>query len=405
LKTTPLTFASAQTAGAPSWHRSPVFRAALILAASTILCLWVYLALAVPGAWFPSSSRRAWGANEIILSSGIGKVVDGELVITAPDADGLTLVTVGADLKSTGFATIAWLADDVPDNADVRLLWRSSYTPEKTSIAPVRVQSGRTLPAVVAENPGWIGHVIGLALAIKGPLQQPLRIRGVIAKPAGAMETLRDRAAEWFAFERWSGTSINTLSGGADVQPLPLPVLLACVVALASGLAAAVTRRRPAAFIVPAATVIGAFFLIAWLALDVRWTWNLLRQGNVTAGQYAGRDTRAKHLAAEDGPLYAFIEKSLQAMPASHVRVFVAADEEYYRERAAYHLYPHSAYFQPGSSRPPTAALHSGDWILVYRSHGVQYDASDRMLRWEGGQAVSADLKVAEPGAALFLIR
>jgi hypothetical protein len=53
------------------------------------------------------------------------------------------------------------------------------------------------------------------ALAIQGPLSETVRIRGVIAKPMGALELLVDRFREWTAFEGWSGTSINTLSGGA----------------------------------------------------------------------------------------------------------------------------------------------------------------------------------------------
>ena len=48
----------------------------------------------------------------------------------------------------------------------------------------------------------------------------------------GAIELLRDRVGEWLAFERWNGASINTITGGADVQDLPLPALLATVVLL-----------------------------------------------------------------------------------------------------------------------------------------------------------------------------
>ena len=55
------------------------------------------------------------------------------------------------------------------------------------------------------------------------PLQQPVRIYGVIVKPTGAVELLKDRAGEWLAFEGWSGTSINAVAGGADLQDLPFP--------------------------------------------------------------------------------------------------------------------------------------------------------------------------------------
>ncbi len=55
----------------------------------------------------------------------------------------------------------------------------------------------------------------------------------VAANPSGALSVLRDRAREWLRFERWSGTSINAIDGGDDVQSLPLPLLLAMSIALA----------------------------------------------------------------------------------------------------------------------------------------------------------------------------
>src|ERR1700680_125157 len=122
----------------------------------------------------------------------------------------------------------------MPEKGIVRMLWRTDQAPDKVNAIDVPVESGRPLPVLLADDPAWIGRVTGLALAIQGPLAQPLRIRGVIAKPMGALEMLGDRAREWFAFEGWVGTSINTITGGADFQDLPLPVLIALTVALAS---------------------------------------------------------------------------------------------------------------------------------------------------------------------------
>ncbi len=93
-------------------------------------------------------------------------------------------------------------------------------------------------------------------------------------------------------------------------------------------------------------------------------------------------------------------------MPASPARVFVAADADYFRGRAAYHLYPHNVYFSPrGNALPPASELHAGDWLLVYLRKGIQYDASQGKVRWDGNQTVSVELKLVEPGAALFLVR
>jgi hypothetical protein len=323
--------------------------------------------------------------------------------VTAPDATGLTVVSLVPDLKSDDYAAIAWIAIDLPERGIVRMLWRTDQAPDKVNAIDVPVESGRPLPVILANDPAWIGRVTGLALAIQAPLSQPIRIRGVIAKPMGALEVLSDRVREWLAFEGWTGTSINTVAGGADVQDFPLPVLMALTIALAGAAVMLIERRRPGAFGAPMPAVLGAIFLIAWLILDARWTGNLVQQEQHTAEQYAGKSMRDKLLANEDAQLFAFVERALQVLPSGPVRIFVAADANYFRGRAAYHLYPHSVYFDARSNELQWAdALRPGDWLLVYQRRGIQYDASRQLLKWETGRTTSAELKLLESGAGLF---
>ena len=77
-----------------------------------------------------------------------------------------------------------------------------------------------------------------------------------------------------------------------------------------------------------------------------------------------------------------------------------------FRGRAAYYLYPHRVFFDPLSNELQwTDELRPGDWLLVYQQREIQYDASRQMLRWETGRTTSAELKLIEPGAALFRMR
>lgn len=385
--------------------RRDVLRGTSILASVVLACAIAYLAMAVPGTWFPRASPTGWGVKSLSLVRGAGRVVGDELVVTAPDANGISLVTVTADLRSSDYPGIAWIAAGLPNDAEVRLLWRSDVRPDKLNSAPIEVEAGRTLPLVIANNPAWIGHVTGLALAIHGPLRAPVLIRGVVAKPMGAVEILGDRVREWLAFEPWNGASINTITGGAENQDVPLPLALAVVVGIGSAVLFAIRRWRPGAFTAATPVILVGFFLAGWLVLDARWTWNLLRQERATAAQYAAKASRDKHLASEDAPLYAFIQKALAIMPPTPVRIFVAADADYFRGRAAYHLYPHSVYFNPRSNELPAAtAFHAGDWILVFQRHGMQFDKALGRVRWDDNQSVSAELKLVEPGAALFVV-
>ena len=392
--------------GTPRDGRRQTLRAALILVGALAACIVVYLALATPGAWFPRASERTWYANELGVVRGSGHLVGDALVVTAPDPAGVTLVNVVTDFRSADYPAIAWRVDGLAPDADVQLLWRTDVQPNKLQGARVRVEDRRAVVTTVAGDAGWIGRVTGLALAIHGPLAQPVVIAGVVAKPMGVPGLVRDRLHDWFAFEPWNGASINTIAGGEDYQAFPLPVLLALAVGLAGLVVVIASRVRPALFGARAPLFVALFFLCAWVVLDARWTWNLVRQERATAARYAGKDARDKHLANEDADLYAFVDRALAVLPKIPVRIFIASDADYFRGRAAYHLYPHRVFFDPRSNRLPEAReLHRGDWLLVYRQRGIQFDRAQGKVRWDGGQIVDAELKLVEPGAALFEIR
>jgi len=381
-------------------------RPLLALAAAIVVVLLGYLAFTVPASWFPSSTLKQWGVRDMTLPRGIGGAVNGEFIVSATDASGQAYVAIVTDLRARDYAAITWDARNVPADADVHFLWRTDYAPRKIFSAPVTVEAGRLLPVVLANDAGWLGHVTGIGLAIRGTLVQPFAISGVAAKPSGAVGILQDRAREWLGFERWKGTSINTIIGGDDVQQLPLPLLLAASIGIA-GAAMLLWRRFRGSFgMADAALAIAIMFAASWFVLDARWTWNLARQAQATVAQYGGKDWRGKHLAAEDGPLFEFVEKARAEMPATPARIFVASEADYFRERAAFHLYPHNVYAEPRANTLPTSnLLKPGDWMLVYQRRGVQFDPTAGKLRWDGGAPVSAQLKLRGEGAALFLIQ
>ena len=384
--------------------RGPLRTALLLFAAAIALCLLGYLMLSVPASWFPAATPKALFARDLAITRGEGNRVVDDLVVTATDATGTAVVSANTDFHSADYPVVAWVAIDLADNADVRLLWRSDYASAKLNTVQLTVVSGRLLPVALARNPAWVGRIKGLALLIRGPLQQPVRIQGVLIKPMGALELMKDRAREWVAFEGWSGTSINAVAGGADLQDLPLPTLLAVAFVLAIAAWYGYGRWRGSVTALP--IVIAALFVLSWGILDARWMFNLERQVVKTAAQYEGKDWHEQALAAEDGPLYAFIERARAKMPATPVRVFMVADAHYFRGRGAYHLYPHNVYYDPWqNTMPPSSMMRPGDFLVVYYRRGVQYDPAQQLLRWQGNAPIAADALLVEPGAALFRIR
>jgi hypothetical protein len=233
-----------------------------------------------------------------------------------------------------------------------------------------------------------------------------VRVKGVVAKPMGAAGILVDRWREWFATEEWTGVSINSVTGGADVQDLPLPLLLFAALLLSGAVVVAISWWKPQAFGWYPAIAVAILAVLAWLALDLRWIWSLSHQVVATGRQYAGKDWREKHIAADDGPLFEFIQRARTEMPKPPQRVFVVADAHYFRGRAAYHLFPHNVWWNPWANEvPPAERLRAGDWIVVYQRRGVQYDKGQQLLRWDGGKVIPAELVVTDAGAALFRVR
>jgi hypothetical protein len=356
----------------------------------------------VPGPWFPSAREHFWTARDLTLARGSGSVANQEWVLQSPDAASVFVLSGNADLRSTDYRVVTWIAVGLPPTADARLLWRNDYEPGKVHTMPITVESGRLRPVTVAGDPAWIGRISGIALAVRGPLVTPVRVRGAIARPMSALDVLRDRAREWFAFEGWTGTSINTIVGGADVQDFPLTFAVAMAIAIALGLFAAV-RWRAGLGVRGIVIAIATLTVLGWMLLDARWTVALVRQSVETRKLYGGKDSDARHRVAEDAELYKLVSRALEVMPSEPQRVFVAAEAHYFRGRAAYHFYPHNVYFDPRTDRlPPASTMRPGDWLFVYERAGIQYDRSQQMLRWEGGQTHAAELKMIGPGGALF---
>jgi hypothetical protein len=380
----------------------PYREALFALTVALALVALAYLAVVTPGKWFPGGAPKEWSARAFSVVRGSGGIEHDALVVTA--SSGGVLVSFETDFRAADYPVIAWTASPVPDDADVRLLWRNDYAPAKLNYATIGVAAGQLQPVVVAGDPDWAGRIRGLALAINAPLGAPVRIVGVSAKPMSVLDIALDRVDEWTAFEGVSGTLIDGVNGGANVQSLPLPMLLAVVTGLAALLWFAFARFRARMHALP--SVLAVLFVAAWLSDDIRWSWNLLRLTLATSHTYGGLDWRGRHLAAEDAPLFQFIEGVRAKLPADPARVFIAADEHYFRGRGAYHLYPHNVYFEPYRNViPASSVMQPGDYFVAYQRRGIQYDAGAQRLRWDGSEPVSAELLLTAPGAALFRIR
>ena len=376
-----------------------------IFFASAIICTSVYLAITVQGPWFSRANTLHWSPQELSVTEGSAQLRPDGVAVRAFDAVHPVRIAVTTSLRAGDYPVIAWETSGVSDELEVAVLWQNEYEPGRVFNQRVNVEAGRVQPTSMAGNPKWIGRINGIALALRGNFFEPVVIRGATAKTMSPREVLADRVGEWLKFEPWNGASINTLIGGADTQDLPMSFTFAVVFALAALIYFGLARWRPSWVGGWRPFIIGAMFLGAWLVLDARWLWNLARQVAVTADLYAGKSWHERHLVADDRAVFAFIEKVREKLPPPPARVFVVADEHYFRDRSAYLLYPYNVFFDPWqNTMPPASAVRAGDFLVVYQRRGVQYDASQQRLRWDGGPPVAAQMLLMDAGAAMFRI-
>ncbi|MDQ6916714.1 MAG: hypothetical protein M3023_02730 [Pseudomonadota bacterium] len=376
-----------------------------ILLASTTICTLVYLAITVQGPWFSSAKTLRWTPGELSVTEGTAELRADGLAVRPNDPVHPVRIAISTSLRAGDYPVIAWETFGVPDDVEIAVLWQNEYEPGRVFNQRLDVESGRVQPTTLAQNKKWVGRIRGIALAVQGNFSAPMIVRRVTAKTMSPREVLADRIGEWLQFEPWNGSSINTLIGGADTQDLPMSFTFAVILMLAALIYFALSRWRPQWVGSRRPAVIGAMFLVAWFALDARWLWNFVRQVHVTAQLYAGKSWHERHLVADDRAVFAFIEKVRGKLPPPPARVFVVADDHYYRDRSAYHLYPYNVFFDPWkNTMPPASAVRSGDFLVVYQRRGVQFDAAQQRLRWDGGGPLSAELLLAEAGAAMFRI-
>ncbi len=394
--------APAQTADAAPPRGITLVAIVLAFVVGCAVALAAYVAIN-QGTFRSTGQAQVYGIAKMSVPRGTAKRDGDTLVVQAPAADVL-IVSTPSDFRARELAAIDWSVEDVPAGADVRLLFTSDYRPRLVQNRPLAVEDGRVQTIVLSGDRDWIGKITGLSTAVRAP-GATIRVRGVTAKPQTALQLVGDRAREWFRFEPWNGTSINSVTGGAPSQNLPLPIPVA--IASLLGLAALALARRFAPARLPGtlASIAAGMFVLAWTVLDVRWTANLARQNIATLEHYGDKDAAGRADAAEDGDLYRFIETARAALPADPQRIVVLASAHYYRGRAAWHLLPHRVMWSPANdAAPPRGALRTGDYLVVWQDGHVRFDGTDGRLRFDNGVDLPAKLVAGEGSRAVYAI-
>ena len=393
---------SVDVAPKPSTRSAIVWRALGLIAIAAALVALVALALA--GArWRASGSTLEWTGDRFNVAGGQASSRDGALVIERSDARGAFIAALPtARFDAVDYAAIEIDVSRLPERMPIAVFWRSRLTGDTTFSHPADIDTGRGVRAQLDRDPNWKGPINGIGVIVAGGAARGVSIDAVRAVGASPSAMALDALRSWFRLETWNNQSINVVFLGGQYQAFPFTLFVALVTLLA--LVGWFAWQRRSAWPVVAGGALVIVFA-SWIALDLRWLANLGRVEAQTVTTLAGKSWRDKRLAAQDGPLFAFIEKVRERVTERPGRVFFSSDDAWIRVRGGYHLLPfntlsiayHRNLFETSRYRP-------GDWICFYGRRGVVYDPGKQLLSWDGGPPLKAELILASDGGTLYRV-
>lgn len=355
----------------------------------------------------------AWIAPPVVIASEQLQLVSGQgtktpagLEIRQPGPQDLAVIQAGIrGVRADRYHQFSWRISGLEPGRELRLVW--------VTVAEPGITRQRLLPSAGADGgmldlsaePHWQDRIGGIGLLVRGPLAKPLLVRGLElrAPPLTTAQLLRQMVEDWTTFESWSQRSINFTAGAPLDALFPPVVVVAMWIGFSTLLYALFTLPSCAAHrIMPYA----ALFLLGWLALDLRWQWDLGQRLVQTMNSFAGKDETARRLAALDGDFYRFLLDIRQRLPQQPVRLLIVSTNPsgFLAGRARYHLLPHNSY--AGLAQLPAQnQARAGDYVLVLAPlNQVRYDRERQMLERAGVQLPAEMLHIAEAGA-LFRVR
>lgn len=370
----------------------------LLFIVSALILFFVSLQYFWPGKWWENHEALGWKGASLVLVKGQGSSAHGKLTINGLAESGVALVSLSPPaFRAEDYPVVRWSISGANPGAKVEFMWRTAENPSRLFARQLEWAGNSLAPLHIAGDTHWRGHVTGLALMVRAPLDAPLVIEAVKLEPYSPLGIVW---REWFGAEVWLGTSIHFMGGNEPRQWLaPLPFVAAALGLAMLGYGLLVRRK----ILVPDIRILWALVFIAWFALDMRWQLDLWHKLGLTQQRYAGKSWEEKHLAAEDGRLFDLMQHIRAKLSSDLSRVFLFADDEYIRGRGAYHLYSFNVL--NGRDLISAGQFKSGDFIIIMGKDEVEFDPGQQILKWGTGQQLSAELLLIAENNVLLKVR
>jgi len=292
------------------------------------------------------------------------------------------------------------------------LLWTTAEAPGRVQSVPLFwTDGGERLAVRLRGLDTWTGTVTGVGVDFPGPSSGPLVVEQVRLSPASPASDLGFAWQEWLAREGVRAYSANFVLAGPPWAPRRLPVVPATAAWIGLALALYAVWRTARGEAIDR-RVVAAVLAIGWLALDLRWQYDLFRQLELTLG---GPETRLPAPDADLQQLAAQVGQQLEGEP--RILFVLTRDHRdagrYTQLRMAYLLRPHNV--SVDHSFPPEGRVRPGTYLLVMGARtDLWYDSARGELRWNtnggapssgGGSRVLVEPILRTEGGALYRAR
>jgi hypothetical protein len=302
--------------------------------------LIAYLLFTVPP---QEESPRLFQPADMAVVVGSGHIENGVRIVDSY-RDNIAIVSSGpVDLAA---ADRALLQIDTGDERTLKagFFWRPRDKPGNVESLPLEIKGRQYID--LSAVPAWTGHITELGLAFYRDGESRAELRQIALLPKTVESSIRSIWSQWTQSERWSQKSANWIRGGGLAPVIPLPLF-----AVAYLLVLLVIHRLFVGGFISHPTMLLAYALVVWMALDMRWTTNLIFQADSTMASSPQANAPSYIDTGEDRELAEFVQDAKSLIPDDTASVLVYADEKkqvFQALRAKYHLLPHPAYVHEG---------------------------------------------------------
>lgn len=328
----------------------------------TLVGMAAYLWLAHPRV---DGEPVTFAAKSMRIVVGGGKVA-GQIGIIDEYRNNIAILSSGEVKIETDRFGLLKLVTGGANRNGITFFWRNGDQPE--DLHSVKIASKGTRWVNLDDVSNWTGEVSEIGLIFYSDEGRPAEFQQLRLSPHSFLTDFQKQMQDWSETSRWNLQSVNFLPAGSMTSTIHLPTLMAAWILVTFVVALLATRQTRNARI----EILSLCALLAWIALDIRWTANRLGQAYSTIEDYPLVTASSLDFGG-DNLTHDLVEASRPTIAKSGVRTVITAEDNNMRFetlRAKYQALPTATYVHDGPTDSVPADI--GRYVLVLKKRYSQ---------------------------------